>query len=61
MAIRRTPPLSLEGSREIREEMARGPEDTPQRRRFMALVREMQARRKELESEAVEEEFATKK
>ncbi|HEX9938646.1 MAG TPA: hypothetical protein VGB15_16020 [Longimicrobium sp.] len=45
MGIRSTPLLSFEGSREVREEMARGPEDTPQRRRFMALVREMRARR----------------
>ncbi|HEU4556479.1 MAG TPA: hypothetical protein VFS20_01475 [Longimicrobium sp.] len=58
MGIRRTPPLSLEGSREVREEMARGPEDTPERRRFMALVREMQERRKQL---ALEEELAAKK
>lgn len=58
MAIRRTPPLSLEGSREVREEMARGPADTPERRRFAALVREMRARRKQLE---LEEELASKK
>jgi hypothetical protein len=38
--------------------MARGPEDTPERRKFMALVREMQERRKQL---ALEEEIAGKK
>ena len=32
MSARRTPPLSLEGSREVYEEMARPPEDTPERR-----------------------------
>jgi len=32
MSTRRTPPLSLEGSREVYEEMARPPEDTPERR-----------------------------
>lgn len=57
MGIRRTPPLSLEGSREVREEMKRGPEDTPERREFIALVREMQELRKRL---ALKEELATK-
>jgi hypothetical protein len=32
MSTKRTPPLSLEGSREVYEEMARPPEDTPERR-----------------------------
>lgn len=57
MGIRRTPPLSLAGSREVREEMRRGPEDTPGRRDFIALVREMQALRERL---ALKEEFAAK-
>ena len=58
MPFRRTPPLSLEGSREVREEIARGPEDTPERRAFMKLVREMQDRRKQL---AVEEQAPSRK
>ncbi|MFP5406773.1 MAG: hypothetical protein ACLGHY_10705 [Gammaproteobacteria bacterium] len=57
MGIRRTPPLSLAGSREVREEMKRGPEDTPERREFMALVRKMQALRRRL---ALKEEGAAK-
>lgn len=38
--------------------MAQGPADTPERRRFAALIREMRARRKQLE---LEEELAAKK
>jgi hypothetical protein len=30
--MRRTPPLSIKGSREVLEEMSRPPEDTPERR-----------------------------
>jgi len=58
MAFRRTPPLSLEGSQEVREEIKRGPEDTPERREFRKRVAAMQARRKEL---ALQEELAAKK
>ncbi len=36
---RRTPPLSLEGSREVLHEMARPPADTPERRALFARVR----------------------
>ena len=32
MSMRRTPPLSIKGSREVLEEMSRPPEDTPERR-----------------------------
>ncbi len=31
MSMRRTPPLSIKGSREVIEEMKRPPEDTPER------------------------------
>lgn len=48
MSIRRTPPLSLEGSREVYEEMARPPEDTPERRATFERVRAMAALRKRL-------------
>jgi hypothetical protein len=40
---RRTPPLSLEGSREVLDEMARPPKDTPERRRMFERVRFMAA------------------
>jgi hypothetical protein len=46
MSTRRTPPLSLEGSREVYEEMARPPEDTPERRATFELVDRMAAVRK---------------
>jgi hypothetical protein len=36
---RRTPPLSPEGSREVEEEMARPPADTPERRALSERVR----------------------
>lgn len=49
---RRTPPLYLEGSREVIEEMSRPPEDTPARRHIMDLARRMSERRKQL---AIEE------
>jgi hypothetical protein len=39
--MRRTPPLSLEGSREVIEEMERPPADTPERRRMFELADEM--------------------
>ena len=31
MGMRRTPPLSIEGSREVLEETSKPPEDTPER------------------------------
>jgi hypothetical protein len=48
---KRTPPLSLKGSREVLEEMARPPEDTPQRRRMSERVEAMAALRKRLATE----------
>lgn len=51
MPIKRTPPLSLQGSREIRDELSRAPEDTPERREFMKLVRAMKALRGRLDLE----------
>jgi hypothetical protein len=42
----RTPPLSPEGSREVLDEMARPPKDTPQRRRTFEGARMMAALRK---------------
>jgi hypothetical protein len=48
---RRTPPLSLEGSREVLEEMANPPKDTPQRRRMFELVRFMAALHKQMPQE----------
>jgi len=44
-------PLSLEGTREVIDEMARPPEDTPARRRMVERVREMVALRERLEAE----------
>jgi hypothetical protein len=41
MGMRRTPPLSIEGSREVLEEMSRPPADTPERRRTWDRVREL--------------------
>lgn len=41
MGAERTPPLSVEGSREVEEEMRRPPADTPGRRRMSALLREV--------------------
>ena len=46
MGTRRTPPFSLEGSREVLEEMSRPPEDTPERRATFERVRAMAALRK---------------
>lgn len=40
---RRTPPLSLEGSREFLEEMANPPKATPERRRMFERVRFVRA------------------
>ena len=40
MSMRRTPPLSVEGSREVIEEMKRPPPDTPGRRRMFELIEE---------------------
>ena len=41
MSMRRTPPLSIEGSREVIEEMKRPPPDTPGRRRMIELMKEV--------------------
>lgn len=52
---RPTPPLSLEGSREVEEEMARPPADTPERRALFERVRvraAMRARLAEMEGAA---------
>ena len=38
--MRRTPPLSVEGSREVIEEMKRPPPETPERRRMFELMEE---------------------
>ena len=51
MGLRRTPPLSREGSREVIEEMLRPPEDTPERREILDFARRMRERRKLLEME----------
>lgn len=42
MTYRRTPPLSPEGTREVLEEMAKPPEDTPERREMEKRVRIME-------------------
>lgn len=39
--MRRTPPLSVEGSREVIEEMKRPPADTPERRATWKRIREL--------------------
>ncbi len=52
MSTRRTPPLSLEGSREVLEEMSRPPRDTPERRRLMERVRVIEEAEKRREIEA---------
>lgn len=39
MSMRRTPPLSIKGSREVIEEMNRPPEDTPERRATLDRAR----------------------
>lgn len=49
MGTRRTPPLSLKKSREVFEEMARPPENTPQRQMVFERMREMVALRKRLD------------
>ncbi|HYR08528.1 MAG TPA: hypothetical protein VEQ60_12190 [Longimicrobium sp.] len=49
MGTQRTPPLSLKKSREVYEEMARPPENTPQRRMVFERMREMIALRKRLD------------
>jgi len=41
MSRRRTPPLSIEGSREVIEEMKRPPADTPERRATWNRIREL--------------------
>jgi hypothetical protein len=52
MSARRTPPLSLEGTREVLEEMSRPPRDTPARRRLMERVRIIEEAEKRREIEA---------
>jgi hypothetical protein len=42
MSMRRTPPLSIRGSREVIEEMSRPPADTPERRRMWEIADRMQ-------------------
>lgn len=46
MSVERTPPLSLEDSAVIWEEMSRPPEDTPERRAMFKLMDEWAERRK---------------
>ena len=41
MDIRHTPPLSVNGSREVIEEMSRPPADTPERRATWKRIREL--------------------
>lgn len=41
MELRRTPPLSVEGTREVLEEMSRPPADTPERRATWKRIREL--------------------
>lgn len=41
MSMRRTPPLSVEGSREVLEEMSKPPADTPERRATWKRIREL--------------------
>lgn len=41
MSMRSTPPLSVEGSREVIEEMSRPPADTPERRRTLEIAERM--------------------
>ena len=49
---RRTPPLSREGTRELLEEMANPPKDTPERRRMFERVRLMAALLERMAEEA---------
>ena len=47
MRYRRTPPLSRAGTREVLEEMANPPEDTPERREMekrVAIMKEVRRR-----------------
>lgn len=53
MGTERTPPLSVEASREIEEEMSRPPADTPGRRRMSELLREVDEWRKRHEGSGV--------
>ncbi|HET7228531.1 MAG TPA: hypothetical protein VFJ16_00880 [Longimicrobium sp.] len=46
MSTRRTPPLSLESSQEVQEEMSKPPKDTPERRETEKRVRFMEEVRK---------------
>ncbi|HEU4558955.1 MAG TPA: hypothetical protein VFS20_13940 [Longimicrobium sp.] len=51
MPRNRMRPLSIEGSREVIEEMSRPPEDTPARRRMLERARAMAELRKRQEAE----------
>jgi hypothetical protein len=42
MCYEKTPPLSIEGSRKVFEEMAKPPQDTPERRETEKRVRFME-------------------
>ncbi len=53
MSARQTPPLSLEGSREVLEEMSKPPKDTPERRRLMERVRIIEEIEKRRQLEAM--------
>ena len=55
MRLNRMRPLSFEGTREVLEEMSRPPEDTPERRRTMERVREIEAIRKRRMAEEMAE------
>jgi hypothetical protein len=52
MSMRRTPPLSIEGSREVLEEMSNPPADTPERRATFARARQMHPHVQKLFSQA---------
>jgi len=58
MSFRRTPRLSFEGTREVLEEIAHGPPDTPERRRMLQLMRDIEASK---EQRKLEEEAAAQK
>lgn len=42
MAVEQTPPLSPEGSQEVRQEMESAPEDSPERRETFRRIRELE-------------------
>ena len=47
MSTKKTPPLTLRGSKEVIEEMSRPPADTPHRRAMVERVRGAERRAKE--------------